>query len=53
MCLNGSRRAADGAVVPLTPAALAESAAGAVAAGATEVHVRPRTPCGRESSPRV
>ncbi|MFF9409313.1 3-keto-5-aminohexanoate cleavage protein [Streptomyces anandii] len=54
VCLNGSRWAADGAVVPLTPAALAQSAAGAVAAGATEVDVRPRTPCGRESlSPRV
>ncbi|MEU6419093.1 3-keto-5-aminohexanoate cleavage protein [Streptomyces spiralis] len=54
VCLNGSRTAADGAVVPLTPEAMAESAAGAVAAGATEVHVHPRTPCGRESmSPRV
>lgn len=54
VCLNGSRTAADGAVVPLTPEATAASAAGAVAAGATEVHVHPRTPCGRESmSPRV
>ncbi|MFF0792519.1 3-keto-5-aminohexanoate cleavage protein [Streptomyces spiralis] len=54
VCLNGSRTAADGAAVPLTPEAMAESAAGAVAAGAAEVHVHPRTPCGRESmSPRV
>ncbi len=54
VCLNGSRTAADGAVVPLSPEALAESAAGAVAAGGTQVHVHPRTPCGGESvSPRV
>lgn len=39
----------DGAQVPLTPDELARSAAEAVAAGATEVHVHPRTPCGRES----
>ncbi|MGV9791110.1 3-keto-5-aminohexanoate cleavage protein [Streptomyces sp. NPDC003435] len=49
VCLNGSRAAADGAHVPLTPDELARSAAEAVAAGATEVHVHPRTPCGRES----
>ncbi|MFJ8113024.1 3-keto-5-aminohexanoate cleavage protein [Streptomyces sp. NPDC096132] len=54
VCLNGRRGGADGACVPLSPEALAESAAEAVAAGATEVHVHPRTPCGRESlSPRV
>ncbi|GHD95493.1 hypothetical protein GCM10010508_60480 [Streptomyces naganishii JCM 4654] len=53
-CPHGSRRATDGAVVPLTPAALAKFAAGAVTAGATLVHVRPRTPCDRESLfPRV
>ncbi|MFF7386394.1 3-keto-5-aminohexanoate cleavage protein [Streptomyces griseoluteus] len=49
VCLNGSRTAADGAHVPLTPQELARSAAAAVAAGATEAHVHPRTPCGRES----
>ncbi|MFD4785973.1 3-keto-5-aminohexanoate cleavage protein [Streptomyces sp. NPDC058459] len=49
VCLNGSRTAADGARVPLTPDESARSAAEAVAAGATEVHVHPRTPCGRES----
>ncbi|MFF7980885.1 3-keto-5-aminohexanoate cleavage protein [Streptomyces sp. NPDC007901] len=54
VCLNGRRTGADGAGVPLSPAALARSAAEAVAAGATEVHVHPRTPCGHESlSPRA
>ncbi|MFD0269002.1 3-keto-5-aminohexanoate cleavage protein [Streptomyces sp. NPDC127106] len=52
--LNGARGAADGAVVPLSPGDLAGAALQAVAAGATEVLVHPRTPCGRESlSPRV
>ncbi|GAA2437812.1 3-keto-5-aminohexanoate cleavage protein [Streptomyces glaucus] len=54
VCLNGSRGAADGAAVPLSPEELAGSAAEAVAAGATDVHVHPKTPCGRDSlSPRV
>ncbi|MBD0419652.1 3-keto-5-aminohexanoate cleavage protein [Streptomyces sp. TRM S81-3] len=54
VCLNGARGALDGAVVPLSPEALAESAAEAVAAGATDVHVHPKTPCGRDTlSPRV
>ncbi|MEV3854669.1 3-keto-5-aminohexanoate cleavage protein [Streptomyces sp. NPDC050095] len=53
VCLNGARDAADGAVVPLSPVALAESAAAAVAAGASDVHVHPKTPCGRDTlSPR-
>ncbi|WP_327167850.1 3-keto-5-aminohexanoate cleavage protein [Streptomyces subrutilus] len=52
--LNGARGAADGPAVPMSPGALAESAREAVAAGAAEVLVHPRTPCGRESlSPRV
>ncbi|MFF4646382.1 3-keto-5-aminohexanoate cleavage protein [Streptomyces sp. NPDC001389] len=52
--LNGARGAGDGGTVPLSPADLAESALAAVAAGAGEVLVHPRTPCGRESlSPRV
>ncbi|WP_405494588.1 3-keto-5-aminohexanoate cleavage protein [Streptomyces sp. NBC_00096] len=52
--LNGSRSAADGTAVPMTPEDLVESALAAVAAGAGEVLVHPRTPCGRESlSPRV
>lgn len=38
----------------MSPAALAEAARQAVAAGAEEVHVHPKTPCGRDSlSPRV
>ncbi|GGW49182.1 hypothetical protein GCM10010503_27530 [Streptomyces lucensis JCM 4490] len=54
VCLNGRRSAADGAGVPLSPDDLARSAAGAVAAGATSVHVHPRTPCGHDSlSPGV
>lgn len=52
--LNGSRGAAEGGAVPMSPRDLAESAVAAVAAGAGEVLVHPRTPCGRESlSPRV
>ncbi|MEU2715214.1 3-keto-5-aminohexanoate cleavage protein [Streptomyces sp. NPDC007205] len=54
VCLNGSRSAADGVSVPISPEDLARSAARAVAAGATSVHVRPKTPCGHDSlSPRV
>ncbi|MEU0942136.1 3-keto-5-aminohexanoate cleavage protein [Streptomyces canus] len=54
VCLNGPRGAADGAAVPLTPESLAQAAAEAVAAGATDVHVHPKTPCGQDSlSPRV
>ncbi|MFJ9819810.1 3-keto-5-aminohexanoate cleavage protein [Streptomyces sp. NPDC101151] len=54
VCVNGRRSAADGAAVPLSPRELARSAAQAVAAGATEVHVHPKTPCGHDSlSPRV
>ncbi|MFF9478951.1 3-keto-5-aminohexanoate cleavage protein [Streptomyces sp. NPDC014733] len=54
VALNGARTAADSAAVPLSPAALAEAARRAVAAGATSVHVHPKTPCGQDSlSPRV
>lgn len=54
VCLNGPRGAGDGAVVPMSPEAMAESAAAAVAAGATDIHVHPKTPCGQDSlSPRV
>ncbi|KUL41007.1 3-keto-5-aminohexanoate cleavage protein [Streptomyces regalis] len=54
VCLNGPRGAGDGAVVPLSPEAMAESAAAAVAAGATDIHVHPKTSCGQDSlSPRV
>lgn len=54
VCLNGTRGAGDSAVVPLSPEALADSAAEAVAAGATDIHVHAKTPCGQDSlSPRV
>ncbi|MDQ0759506.1 3-keto-5-aminohexanoate cleavage protein [Streptomyces canus] len=54
VCLNGPRGAADGTAVPLTPDSMAQAAAEAVAAGATDIHVHPKTPCGRDSlSPRV
>ncbi|WP_328783851.1 3-keto-5-aminohexanoate cleavage protein [Streptomyces canus] len=54
VCLNGPRGAADGTALPLTPESMAQAAAEAVAAGATDIHVHPKTPCGRDSlSPRV
>ncbi|MFI0514770.1 uncharacterized protein (DUF849 family) [Streptomyces canus] len=54
VCLNGPRGAADGSAVPLTPESMARAAAEAVAAGATDIHVHPKSPCGRDSlSPRV
>lgn len=54
VCLNGPRSAGDGAAVPLSPGAMAESAARAVVAGAAEVHVHPKTPCGDDTlSPRA
>ncbi|WP_055492989.1 3-keto-5-aminohexanoate cleavage protein [Streptomyces sp. TP-A0356] len=49
VCLNGARSPADSAVVPMSPGAMAQSAAAAVAAGATEVHVHPKTPCGQDT----
>ncbi|MFJ8822184.1 3-keto-5-aminohexanoate cleavage protein [Streptomyces sp. NPDC102467] len=53
VCLNGARGADDGAVVPLSPGALAEAAEAAVAAGASDVHVHPKSPCGEDTlSPR-
>lgn len=53
-CLNGSRGTDEGAVVPVTPQALADEAARAVAAGAVDLHLHPKTPCGHDSlSPRV
>ncbi|MGW0223100.1 3-keto-5-aminohexanoate cleavage protein [Streptomyces tendae] len=49
LCVNGVRAGADGAVVPLSPEAVADSVAEAVAAGAGDVHVHPKTPCGRDT----
>ncbi|MET7574421.1 3-keto-5-aminohexanoate cleavage protein [Streptomyces sp. NPDC005492] len=54
VCLNGARGAVDGGVVPVSPEALADAAAEAVAAGATDIHVHPKSPCGQDTlSPRV
>jgi uncharacterized protein (DUF849 family) len=54
VCLNGSRGSGDGVVVPLMPEVMGESAAWAVAAGAMDVHVHPKSPCGEDSlSPKV
>ncbi|MEV6835127.1 3-keto-5-aminohexanoate cleavage protein [Streptomyces sp. NPDC051133] len=49
VCLNGRRSAAESAAVPLSPQEMARSAVKAVTAGATSVHVHPRTPCGHDS----
>ncbi|MER6124984.1 3-keto-5-aminohexanoate cleavage protein [Streptomyces sp. NPDC001795] len=49
VCLNGARGPADSAVVPMSPGAMADAASAAVTAGAWEVHVHPKTPCGRDS----
>lgn len=48
-CLNGSRGLDEHAAVPLTPEACAREAVAAVAAGATDLHVHPRTSDGRDS----
>ncbi|MER5887583.1 3-keto-5-aminohexanoate cleavage protein [Streptomyces sp. NPDC001941] len=54
VCLNGTRDPAESGALPLSPRALAAAAAEAVAAGAADVHVHPKTPCGSDSmSPRV
>ncbi|MEV6512590.1 3-keto-5-aminohexanoate cleavage protein [Streptomyces sp. NPDC051642] len=54
VCLNGARGAADGWMVPVSPGALADAAVEAVAAGATDVHLHPKSPCGQDTlSPRV
>lgn len=48
-CLNGSRGLDEHPAVPLTPEACAREAVAAVAAGATDLHVHPRTSDGRDS----
>ncbi|WP_329548597.1 3-keto-5-aminohexanoate cleavage protein [Streptomyces sp. NBC_01356] len=54
VCVNGARGAGDGAAVPLSPGDMAESAAGAVAAGASDIHVHPKSPCGDDTlSPKA
>ncbi|MGW6060062.1 3-keto-5-aminohexanoate cleavage protein [Streptomyces sp. NPDC055189] len=49
VCVNGARGAGDGAAIPLSPGAMAESVAQAVAAGARDVHVHPKSPCGQDT----
>jgi uncharacterized protein (DUF849 family) len=54
VCLNGARGVTDGWMVPVSAGALADSAVEAVAAGATDVHLHPKSPCGQDTlSPRV
>ncbi|WP_156721654.1 3-keto-5-aminohexanoate cleavage protein [Streptomyces apocyni] len=54
VCLNGVRGAGDGSAVPLSPEAMAEAAERAVAAGAREVQLHPKSPCGHDTlSPRA
>jgi uncharacterized protein (DUF849 family) len=48
-CLNGNRPRSDHPAVPITAAELAEDAAGALAAGAQELHVHPRGPDGNDT----
>lgn len=48
-CLNGARPHRFHPRLPVTPAAIAEDAAEAVAAGAAELHVHVRGPDGRET----
>jgi uncharacterized protein (DUF849 family) len=48
-CLNGARTRAEFAALPLSPTDLATAAAGAVAAGAADVHLHPKTPDGADS----
>jgi len=49
VCLNGARTRAEHPSLPISPAELATAAAEAVAAGATDVHLHPKTPDGRDS----
>ena len=54
VCLNGARGARDSAAVPLSPGSMAQSAAEAVAAGASDIHVHPKSPCGHDTlSPKA
>jgi uncharacterized protein (DUF849 family) len=48
-CLNGQRSRDEHPAVPLTPAELAADAGRALAAGASELHVHPRAPGGRDT----
>jgi uncharacterized protein (DUF849 family) len=48
-CLNGARARSEHAAVPLTAAELASSAASAVAAGASALHMHPRDAAGAQT----
>ena len=48
-CLNGQRSREQHPAVPLTPEELAADAGRAVAAGASQLHVHPRAPGGRDT----
>lgn len=48
-CPNGSRDPEEHPAVPSTPQQCAQEAAAAVAAGATDLHIHPRTDDGRDS----
>ncbi len=49
VCLNGARSRAEHAGLPVSPAELAEAARAAVAAGAEDIHLHPKTPHGVDS----
>ncbi|MFF1698541.1 3-keto-5-aminohexanoate cleavage protein [Streptomyces sp. NPDC058257] len=49
VCVNGARGAGDGALIPMSPDAMAESVTQAVTAGAGDVHVHPKSPCGQDT----
>jgi uncharacterized protein (DUF849 family) len=50
VCLNGARSPREHFQLPVRPEALAKAAAAAVAAGATDVHLHPKTPDGADST---
>jgi uncharacterized protein (DUF849 family) len=49
VCLNGARTRAEHAGLPVSPAELATAARAAVAAGAEDIHLHPKTPDGNDS----
>src|SRR5438270_13093282 len=48
-CLNGNRSREEHPAVPVTPSQLAADAPRALAVGASELHVHPRGPDGRDT----
>jgi uncharacterized protein (DUF849 family) len=49
VCLNGARTRAEFAALPVSPAELAAEAVAAVAAGAADIHLHPKTADGADS----